>query len=1236
MIFLGLLLRGLLRLTARLLLLILVVATLAKLVTFAFSLYAERHHQEIEQIASRLLGIRVQVERIETSWRGFTPRLWLRKLVLGDEERLQLGDVLVATNLGALPWWRENLPISVLLRGTRITVVRDAEGHTRILGMLRSTGRFNLPALILVEDATIEWRDHRRKVHLEEPHLDLQLQSRGSGARLGVRARQRNLHLRADIQGRLTSSSWSARIWAEGENLEGGDLLKHYLPDGYRLDDIQLDFEGWSHWTAGRHSWSRIRFDLKNARLQPAQRGPLELERMSGDLLYEIGETGWSLQLADLDLDLVNAPPLPETRMALLSTGDRRLLGIERLELQALSPLVDFLPMTDRQRQALTAMEPRGRLSGIRLVSEGKSGGWFARARVTELATNRWERIPGVKGFSAELFADTHSARLTLACRDAELDMRPLFRTPIALDQVEGRIEWRRSGEQGWVIESRDLEASNSDIKTYSRLELTHQPGKPLFMDMQTDFRDGDGRQAGTYYPVGIMKEKLVQWLDEAIVLGRIPKGSFLLYGPLSRKSFPYHKTHEGHFEVLFEAADLELKYHSQWPPLEDTRAEIRFHNNSLSIEADQSRIYGSRIDRVVARIPSLKPLAPLEVTGFVQGPLADHLKILRETPLKATLARAVEGLDVKGEGLLQATLKIPFKGRDYRFNGLLGFRNAALTLTRHQLTLSQLEGTLEIDNQGIRGSQILGKALGAEVAFDIEPMDGFTRVTAQGRVPASGLLQQHAEFGLLKLSGSAEARLELDLPSQKDQQGRSTVLRVSSDLDGMAFELPPPLAKRAGKRRRLDAALELSGKERRFTLKLDNDLGLTLHTDAAGDSHLNVRFSRFPLRHWVRWYGDLPEQEHAALNLKKILFRTGQLEAMPLSASDFELDLERKPDSWRGSLRSEAIAGRLHMDLRPGTNRLSLQLDHLHLVMPKANDDNEAAPTPTETVVVDPRQMASLQIRSKKFRFNQAELGTLTVNTTHVPEGQVIETIEFQGGIAELQARGAWLADGEQGLTRLAGSLTSPDTGRFLKQALELDFLAGSKGYFSFDLSWPGAPYQFDLTEVEGRLQLDMTAGRFLNIKPGAARILGLLNVRAIGRRLQFGFKDVYEKGLAFDTIMGSFQLDNGLIYTNDLEISAPSSLIRVAGSTNLVKQTHDQLVTVSPRLDATLPLAGLLAGGPTTGLAVLLAQQALADKFTEAQRLYYTVTGSWDEPRVAPLKSPESAPETVDLLDQ
>jgi uncharacterized protein YhdP len=163
------------------------------------------------------------------------------------------------------------------------------------------------------------------------------------------------------------------------------------------------------------------------------------------------------------------------------------------------------------------------------------------------------------------------------------------------------------------------------------------------------------------------------------------------------------------------------------------------------------------------------------------------------------------------------------------------------------------------------------------------------------------------------------------------------------------------------------------------------------------------------------------------------------------------------------------------------------------------------------------------------------------------------------------------------------------------------------------------------------------MARGRFLKFKPGLARVLGLINFQSLGRRLKLDFKDVYKEGLAFDTILGNFQFDAGYLYTNNLEVSGPSATILIAGSVDLVNETYDQVLSVSPRLDTTLPVASAIVGGPAAGVAVLLAQQAFSKDLEKAQRITYNISGSWDDPKVTRL-SHEEAPKasTSNLLDQ
>ncbi|MCP4129050.1 MAG: TIGR02099 family protein, partial [Gammaproteobacteria bacterium] len=171
-------------------------------------------------------------------------------------------------------------------------------------------------------------------------------------------------------------------------------------------------------------------------------------------------------------------------------------------------------------------------------------------------------------------------------------------------------------------------------------------------------------------------------------------------------------------------------------------------------------------------------------------------------------------------------------------------------------------------------------------------------------------------------------------------------------------------------------------------------------------------------------------------------------------------------------------------------------------------------------------------------------------------------------------------------------------------------------------DLTWSGNPRQFNSTDVSGRMEMQIGKGRFLDVDPGLGRVFGLLNISALQRRLTMDFSDTFKKGFSFDTAEGSFELDRGDAYTNDLRLESPSALIEITGRTGLVSQDFDQLVTVTPSISTTIPIAGALAGGPAVGVALLLAQKLIGKQVDKVSTTRYTITGHWDKPNIVKQK--------------
>ena len=139
-------------------------------------------------------------------------------------------------------------------------------------------------------------------------------------------------------------------------------------------------------------------------------------------------------------------------------------------------------------------------------------------------------------------------------------------------------------------------------------------------------------------------------------------------------------------------------------------------------------------------------------------------------------------------------------------------------------------------------------------------------------------------------------------------------------------------------------------------------------------------------------------------------------------------------------------------------------------------------------------------------------------------------------------------------------------------------------------------------------------------------------MSVTAIPKRLSLDFNDLFGEGFSFDSILGTFDLANGMATTENMTLKAPSATIEIAGPIDLVNQRYKQKVKIRPNVASALPFAGAVAGGPiglAAGAAILLfdkvAGTILGTEIVNLISYSYDLTGAWDDPQLN-----VSAPET------
>ena len=234
------------------------------------------------------------------------------------------------------------------------------------------------------------------------------------------------------------------------------------------------------------------------------------------------------------------------------------------------------------------------------------------------------------------------------------------------------------------------------------------------------------------------------------------------------------------------------------------------------------------------------------------------------------------------------------------------------------------------------------------------------------------------------------------------------------------------------------------------------------------------------------------------------------------------------------------------------------------------------------------------------------------------------IDRLKLANEFGHLDASGAWRVSGRQQQTKLDVVLDAKDSGGLLARFGYAEALQGAPTRIDGQLSWSGAPHEFDFATLAGTLGIRAGPGRFTKLEPGPGKLLGVLSLQALPRRVTLDYSDIFSEGFAFDEITGKVRIAGGIMTTSDLKLVGPSAKVEISGDADLATETQRLNVRVQPALSSSVSAGAalLFLANPLLGAAVgagsLFAQAILQDPVEKLFRFEYTVTGSWSDPIV------------------
>lgn len=841
-----------------------------------------------------------------------------------------------------------------------------------------------------------------------------------------------------------------------------------------------------------------------------------------------------------------------------------------------------------------------------------------------------------------------HSGTFALRAGEGAFGLTRLFRDAIPFDYLAADANLKVDDE-GWRLDVEESVLHNEDGRAQARFTLARRDREPVFLDLRAHVDGQPGNMANTsrYLPAGILREKLLNWLDNSIIDGTATNAEIVFFGHLP--DFPFTDA-SGRFEVRADATDATLRFLPDWPSLTALDGRLRFTGRSMRITSESGSIGGARILGAEAEIPRLGTTA-LTIDGRLLGSGDAMLGFLRDMPVTGEgLDRILSGMRLDGEHGLSLALRLPFRGRPVEVDGRVELREAAFRVPAWGLAVDDLTGSVDFDRRGVTASGVEGRFHGASVLLSAETRDRSEsetriRVRANGAdVPLSALHQHVPRTDFL--TGAGDVQVTADLPGFRGYTPASppVTLQFETDLVGVGNSMPTPLGKGTDTSLPLSVAFQVRDGLGPIRIRYGERASVLLAlADGGGLERLGVRFGheeailpprpgmeltgRVPeldLGGWLAWSNARSREEAAARDAPELHWVDLYIDTLRLGRMDLP-DVAvtgRREDGWDLVVDGPTVAGMMRFPPEADVGGVvDINLRHLHLAaVPWLEGDSEDTETadalPVGTEAAEAIHLPPVRVHIGRLELLNRNLGRLDMRGERDEAGDYqLRELKLAGEAHDLEASGRWrVPEGSD----IRFSMRTENMGQLLSVWGYPGAVSGGRGRLRGMLTWPGGPGELSPDRLGGEINLDLRNGRLVQVEPGAGRLLGLVSVAMLPRRLILNFSDVFEEGFEFDRLAADIELADGIARPRTLYVDGPAARISATGEVDLASREYDQIVTVSPKASATLPLIGGLIGGPPAAAAMFVAQQLFSGGVDGVARIRYRLTGPWDDPRI------------------
>ncbi|MFT5139981.1 MAG: hypothetical protein ACI9CB_001639 [Rhodothermales bacterium] len=1230
--------------------------------------YSVRYQPQLEEWLSSEFQQTVVIDSFTGEWKAFGPRISLQGVTFQGDGQGE-GEIAIqhaALDIKPLNALLPNRPFySFRIIGADLALLRTADGRYEVSGLGVSgrgsgeSGNSGLRKITTVgelrlEDSSLSFDDEERNIHVQLTGMKGRLQLNGSELSTELEA-----NISDEYQTRVLGDLKATVLITLGEDqhleraswhVKTGELmiseLARQLPEHTLVPRSGwLNAEIWGGWSKDSDQLMEGVIDLRESTLSESPR-LMQLDHLNTRFRWNFRDRKiWRIDLSDLTIEKDGK----EWESASLSI-ERNIPGNLGLWLSTDFIDIEFpMQLTQRIMSSYNTVLPRlmpkrmrGQIHGLDLVLDSKWKLFKLSGELDSVDAWEWDRYPDVAGISGSLDLQGGEGEIEFGGTGIRLDWPINFRKQAVVDipRCNMEIVWGKPGD--WRIDARNCVVENEFFAFGGRSRFAGNEGKPE-MDINVSFERANLAKLDDFWPKSIMSETVIDWLRRGIISGDSSAGRFSLRGDMD--DWPF----QGQEGVLLASADIsgaELDYLEDWPNARDIDLSLEFRNTAMHASGSMGSMAGVPVQSVMANINDFK-LPVLELDYSASAPMPDMLGFIESTPLLTDVDLDLDQFKFEDVAQTEGRLIAPLRSElgELSIDGRLSLSHNGFKEMKSGIELLDLTGDISYDLEGMRGPSLSALYLGVPTNLSlIADWDGdeVFRTDLSGDFPLEKLLPEsiiESEPLLKRINGSSHWDIRLSVNAPQGASERETWLEMSSELTGAVMNFPAPLDKSAEQNwpvkvrypvRTLSQAPLMSivlEEKASMQFKLGENFtdirsahfhfgDSSAEMPADGFFSIGGNAAEFNLDQWMDLVIERFAQDTGddGLEFDKATLNTADMRFLNRSFVDVELSMRYEDDVMLGEIESAGIAGKVNYRRSDdGSHSLSAEFDHLF--MPEPIDEGM-------TMDTDPSTLPEMHLYAKEFSYMGLELGETRVEAFPIQNGLRIDSVEAVSPQVNFQARGDWTRDDSGNRSDFHILMTSEALGALMSLMEVSTVLEGGQTILTYDAWWPGPPAAFALAQLNGEMSINVRDGSILDVDAGAGRMVGLLSVAALPRRLALDFRDVFGSGFNFDQAAGTITLENGKAYTEDLALESTAATLTINGSSDLVAQSFDYVMTVRPGVSQTLPALGAVIGGPA-GAGVGLALQGLLRKsLGDATEAVYTIQGPWSSPTVEPVK--------------